>query len=125
MGESKRLYTGNVVGGNNKLLVMIPEIKNNLSEIIDTCRKMQVQSLYLFGSGVREDDYDKQSDLDFLFRFKVDKTGNLLSPYDYFDLMFSLEKITGRKIDLVAEDRITNEYFLEKISKEKIKLYEC
>jgi len=38
--------------------------------------------------------------------------------------MFKLEEITGKKIDLVAEDRITNKYFLDKISKEKVKLYE-
>jgi predicted nucleotidyltransferase len=103
---------------------MIPEVQNNLSEIIKTCKQMQVKSLYLFGSGARENDYNNNSDLDFLFRFKVDETGNLLAPYDYFDFMFKLEEITGRKIDLVAEDRITNEYLLFKISKEKIKLYE-
>ncbi len=87
---------------------------------------MQVKSLYLFGSGVRNDDLNKESDFDFLFTFKNDKDGNLLPPYyDYFDLMFELEKITGRKIDLVAEERITNQYFLNRISKEKIKIYEC
>src|SRR5437667_5230919 len=103
---------------------MVEVIKNNINEIIKTCQKMQVKSLYLFGSGARENDYNHNSDLDFLFRFKVDETGNLLSPYDYFDLMFKLEEITGKKIDLVAEDRITNKYFLDKISNEKIKLYE-
>lgn len=104
---------------------MAPEIKNNLSEIIKTCEQMQVDSLYLFGSGVRED-FNTTSDFDFLFSFKSDKDGNLLPPfYDYFDLMFELEKITGRKVDLVAEERITNKYFLNRVSKEKIKIYEC
>jgi predicted nucleotidyltransferase len=99
-------------------------IKNKLSEIIKTCEQMQVKSLYLFGSGVRED-FNTSSDLDFLFSFKSDKDGNLLPPfYDYFDLMFELEKITGRKIDLVAEERITNKYFLNRVSKEKIRIYE-
>ena len=86
---------------------------------------MQVKSLYLFGSAVRED-FDSKSDFNFLFSFKSDKDGNLLPPfYDYFDLMFELEKITGRKVDLVAEERITNKYFLNKVSKEKIIIYEC
>lgn len=63
-------------------------IKSNLSEIIKTCEQMQVKSLYLFGSGVTED-FNKESDFDFLFSFKSDKDGNLLPPYyDYFDLMF-------------------------------------
>ena len=101
-------------------------ITNKLSDIIKTCEEMQVKSLYLFGSGIRNDDFNKKSDLDFLFSFKTDKEGNLLPPYyDYFDLMFELEKITGRKVDLVAEERITNKYFLNRVSKEKIKIYEC
>lgn len=100
-------------------------IKNSLSDIIKACELMQVRSLYLFGSGVRED-FDNQSDLDFLFSFKSDKDGNPLPPfYDYFDLMLELEKITGRKVDLVAEERITNKYFLNKVSNDKIKIYEC
>jgi uncharacterized protein len=100
-------------------------IKNKLSEIIKTCEQMQVRSLYLFGSGVRED-FSKESDFDFLFTFKSDKDGNLLPPYyDYFDLMIELEKITGRKVDLVAEDRISNKYFQDRVNNEKVKIYEC
>ena len=85
---------------------------------------MQVKSLYLFGSGVR-DDFNKKSDFDFLFTFKNDNEGNLLPPYyDYFDLMFELEKITGRKVDLVSEPEIRNKYFLKRVNAEKIKIYE-
>jgi predicted nucleotidyltransferase len=98
-------------------------IKNKLSDIIKTCEQMQVKSLYLFGSGVR-DELNKESDFDFLFSFKNDKEGNLLPPYyDYFDLMFELEKITGRKVDLVAESEIRNRFFLKRISAEKVKIY--
>jgi uncharacterized protein len=105
-------------------MMMNQEIKNKLSDIIKTCEQMQVKSLYLFGSGVRED-FNTQSDFDFLFSFKSDAEGNLLPPfYDYFDLMFELEKITGRKIDLVAENRITNKHFLKRVGKEKLKIYE-
>lgn len=99
-------------------------IQNKLSEIIKTCEQMQVKRLYLFGSAVRKD-FNTKSDFDFLFSFKSDKDGNLLPPfYDYFDLMFELEKITGRKVDLVAEERISNKYFLNRVGKEKIKIYE-
>jgi len=38
--------------------------------------------------------------------------------------MFELERITGRKVDLVAESEIRNKYFLKRINPEKIKLYE-
>ena len=47
--------------------------------------------------------------------------GNL----DYFDLMFRLEQITGRKIDLVPERKIRNKYFLKSIIDDRIKLYEA
>ena len=99
-------------------------IKNKLSDIIKTCKQMQVKSLYLFGSGTRED-FNGESDFDFLFTFKNDKDGNLLPPYyDYFDLMFELEKITGRKVDLVSEPEVRNQYFLKRINAEKVKIYE-
>ena len=104
---------------------MIEIISNKLTEIKTACEEMHVQSLYLFGSGARAKDFNKQSDLDFLFSFQSDTNGNLLPPYyDYFDFLFKLEKITGKKIDLVAEERIENKYFLREVEKDKIKIYE-
>ncbi|MGH2646794.1 MAG: nucleotidyltransferase family protein [Ginsengibacter sp.] len=95
-----------------------------MTEIVKTCEKMQVKSLYLFGSGSEKKRFKKDSDLDFLYQFKKDKDGLSLSEYDYFDLMFDLEKITGKKIDLVAVEKIKNKYFLDRVNKEKIKIYE-
>ena len=103
---------------------MIAIVKDNMDEIIETCKRMQLQSLYLFGSASNEKKFTKKSDLDFLYRFKKDEDGLPISQYDYFDLMFDLEKITGKKIDLVAEDKIKNRFFLKRINEEKIKLYE-
>jgi len=103
---------------------MITVLKNSLSEIIDTCRLMQVKSLYLFDSATRENEFTPKSDLDFLFRFHKGEDGFPLSKYDYFDLLFRLEEITNKKVDLVAEEKIRNKYFLERVNKEKIKIYE-
>ncbi len=104
---------------------MINILSNQLTEIHKACEEMNVKSLYLFGSGARGEDYNKQSDLDFLFSFQVDVNGNLLPPYfDYFDFLFRLEKITGRKVDLVAEKKIKNKYFLEQVQKDRIRIYE-
>lgn len=48
---------------------------------------MHVKSLYLIGSGARENDFTNASDLDFIFSFKADSSGQLLPPfYDYFNL---------------------------------------
>lgn len=103
---------------------MIKAIENNLGEIVETCKEMQVKSLYLFGSATRDTDFSAKSDLDFLFRFNKGKDGLPLAKYDYFDLLFKLEEITQKKIDLVAEEKISNKYFLERVNKEKIKIYE-
>lgn len=78
---------------------MIAIVKNNLDKIISACRKMHVKSLYLIGSGAREDDFKNDSDLDFVFQFKKDNKGLHTAVYDYFDLLFTLEEITGKKID--------------------------
>lgn len=103
---------------------MVAAVINNMEKIIETCKKMQVESLYLFGSGTNSSKFNEESDLDFLFRFKKNEEGISISDYDYFDLMFTLEEITGKKVDLVAEEKLINKYFINRLNKEKIKLYE-
>lgn len=85
---------------------------------------MQLQSLYLFGSGTKEKDYKHDSDLDFLYQFKTDINGMPFSGYDYFDLMNDLKKITGKNIDLVSSERMENKFFISRVNAEKIKIYE-
>jgi uncharacterized protein len=104
---------------------MIAEVKNNIDQIVDTCKKMQVKSLYLFGSGAREQDFNRESDLDFLFQFTVNKDGMPAAGYDYFDLLYRLEEITGKKVDLIAQEKLMNKYLLERINREKVKIYEA
>ena len=103
---------------------MVDVVKNNLDRIIDVCKEMQLQSLFLFGSATREEDFKSNSDLDFIFTFKTNEQGMTQSGYDYFDLLFKLQEITGKRIDLVAEERISNEYFLKRVNQEKLCLYE-
>jgi predicted nucleotidyltransferase len=103
---------------------MVTVVKDNIDKIILLCEKMQLQSLYLFGSGTNEKLYKPDSDLDFLYQFKKDENGVSVSKYDYFDLMFDLKKITGKNIDLVAIERLENKFFISRITEEKIKLYE-
>jgi len=103
---------------------MVSVVSENIAKIAALCTKMQVESLYLFGSAARENDFTANSDLDFVYRFKKNEEGFPVGGYDYFDLMFQLEEITGKKIDLVAEEKIRNRFFLERITKEKVKIYE-
>ncbi|MEI9909388.1 MAG: nucleotidyltransferase domain-containing protein [Bacteroidota bacterium] len=104
---------------------MAPEIKSNLDKIIETCKKMQVKSLYVFGSGSRGGDYKKESDLDFLYTMFTGENGLPSGHYDYFDLLFKLEEITGKKVDLIAEKGIRNKYFLKSVMEDRQKIYEA
>ncbi len=105
---------------------MITIVTDQLNEIRKACQEMHIQSLYLFGSGARAINFAEKSDLDFLYSFQTDDDGHLLPPYyDYFDFLFKLETITGKKIDLVAERMIRNKYFLKEVQKDKIQIYEC
>jgi len=54
---------------------MVAIVKDNIDEIKKLCERMQIQSLYLFGSGRDETKFIKNSDLDFTFQFKKDKQG--------------------------------------------------
>lgn len=104
---------------------MVTEVSQHLDAIIALCKKMQVETLYLFGSAAHVEDFKKDSDIDFLLKYKKDQEGLPAAPFDYFDLLFSLEQLTGRKVDIVVEDSIKNPYFRQQIDKEKIKLYEA
>lgn len=105
--------------------MMAPEIKKNLAKIIETCKQMQVKSLYIFGSAARGDDYAKESDIDFLYTMRTDENGLPIGNYDYFDLLFTLEEITGRKVDLISEKGIRNKYFLKSIMEDRLNIYEA
>jgi predicted nucleotidyltransferase len=79
--------------------------------------------LYLFGSATT-DNFTKESDLDFLVDYFKDDEGLPKAPFDYFDFLFSLEEITGRKVDLVVNDAVRNSYFKKEMDKQKVLLYE-
>lgn len=104
--------------------VMVNIVQQNIGKIDEVCREMNVKSLYLIGSAARDKDFTQDSDLDFVYTFIKNDNGIPVSGHDYFDLLFRLEEITGKKVDLVAEEKIKNRYFLNRIMKERIKIYE-
>ncbi len=98
-------------------------IENNKTNIQLLCKEQQVETLYLFGSALTDTGFMPTSDVDFIFTYKKDEEGLPLSPFDYFDFLFSLEKILGRKVDLVAKEKIKNKYFLENVNRHMVKVY--
>lgn len=68
-----------------------------------------------FGSVVR-DDFGAESDVDCLLDF-VEDGGNYFERY--FDFKDELEKLFGRKADLIVEKAIRNPHFKQNLNKTK------
>ena len=103
-------------------MVIASIVKNNLDPITEACKKYKVKSLYLFGSATSEN-FNLESDLDFVVEYFKDAEGLPEAPFDYFDLLFSLEAITGKKIDLVVKEAVRNSYFKKSLEEQKILIY--
>jgi len=84
------------------------------------CRHHAVARLRIFGSAVTDDFDPERSDLDFFVDFQprvVDLLGN------YLALRAELERITGRRVDLVMSDAVENPYFAAEASRTAQDLY--
>ena len=96
-------------------------LTQHISQIKKLCEQHKVDKLYAFGS-VLTDRFSGDSDVDFLYTFKSDIP--LLEYADnYFDFKFSLEDILNRPVDLVAEKKLTNPYFIKEIEETKQLIY--
>ena len=95
----------------------------NIDKIKKACERYHVKNLYAFGSAV-SGRFTNESDVDFLVEYFKDEEGLPKEPFDYFDLLFSLEEIIGRKVDLVVADAVRNIYFKRVMDNQKILLYE-
>jgi len=85
------------------------------------CRKHDVSRLDVFGSAVRSDFNPAQSDLDFLVALNNFTIYNAADRF--FDLLFDLEQLFGRKIDLISDVAIRNPYFRTAVDQERVNLY--
>lgn len=100
---------------------MIKLIEEKLNEIIILCKMHRVKSIALFGSAAKNDMH-ANSDIDFLVQFSED-----IEVLDYADNYFSflekIEKLMGRKIDLVSKKTLKNPVLIEEIDRYKVDLY--
>ena len=103
---------------------MVALIKNNIDAIRDACKKYHVKSLYLVGSATKASHFTDESDIDFLYRFRKEDIEEMEYADNFFDLMFELQDLLKRKVDLVAEEKMKNPYFIESINENKQVIYE-
>ncbi len=83
------------------------------------CQKYGIARFEIFGSALRED-FVADSDVDCLIDF-VEDGGNYFERY--FDFKYELEKLFGRKVDLVVEKAIRNPYFKKEMIDTKQLIY--
>ena len=79
---------------------MINRIQAHAEELSQACLQSQVSELYVFGS-VLTDQFHSGSDIDFIVN--IDESDPLEYAEYYFQLKFALEKIFGRKVDLLEQ----------------------
>ena len=85
------------------------------------CKKHQVRTLEVFGSAASGTWDATTSDLDFLVDFLPLSPGQGADAY--FGLLFDLEDLFHRKIDLVEARAVKNAYFLASINQNRKVLY--
>ena len=75
-------------------------LKEKRAAILATAKRHGAQNVRIFGS-VARGDFDEKSDLDFLVEMESGR-----SLLDHASLMLDLEKLLGRKVDVVTEKGI-------------------
>jgi len=95
-------------------------VEKNIDKLNILCKKYNVSKLYVFGS-VNTTHFNKNSDIDFLVRFKPIKLEKYAD--NYFDFKFALEDLFKRKIDLLEEKVIKNPFLKKSINSSKKLIY--
>lgn len=100
---------------------MIKLVEDKLIDIIALCKEHRVTSIALFGSAVKGSMHEN-SDIDFLVQFS-DEIDVLDYADNYFSFLEKLEKLLGKKIDLVSSKSLKNPILIEEINRSKVALY--
>ena len=96
-------------------------ITEKIPQVVMLCKKYHVATMHVFGSA-NTDTFNENSDIDFLISFLSDVR---LEEYadNFFDLMFELDELFGRKVDLVSEKTLSNPYLISSIEQTKQLIY--
>ena len=89
--------------------------------VVELCRQLSVRQLDLIGSAAKGSFDPTRSDLDFLVSFQSEEPASYTR--NYFRLASELERLFGRKVDLVTERMVRNPYFRESIARSRVAVY--
>ena len=96
-------------------------VEENRDKLVQACRTFGVERLELFGSAARNDFDPQRSDFDFIVRFRDPDTAGYADRYLAF--AETLEKIMGRRVDVITERSLRNPLLLREIQNDRIALY--
>jgi len=92
---------------------MNPVIDQHRDSLTEQCLRFGVRRLEVFGSAARGDFDPAKSDFDFIVSF-ADRTPGTYADR-YLDFADALERLLGRKVDLLTERSIRNPYFRREV----------
>lgn len=101
--------------------MIAPIVNSRLQDIQQVCRRFGVRRLEIFGSAATGKFNLTTSDLDFVVEF--DPTSSMGPADRYFGLLWALEDLFGRSIDLIESSEIRNPYLLHAIEQSRTELY--
>ena len=76
----------------------------NFDDAIVICKKYHITELSIFGSSLR-DDYNKNSDVDFLVSFENNSNITL---FDIIELENEFSKLLNKEVDIVEKESLKN-----------------
>ena len=100
---------------------MVDLVEEKREELARLCVRFHVLTLGLFGSAARNDFDDQSSDLDFVVEFAELSSDE--HARSYFALLNELERVFGRKVDLVEVSAVRNPYIRRNIEDSRVTVY--
>jgi len=98
-------------------------IKNNKYEIYRMCEENNVKSLYFFGSVIDPRKFSPNSDIDILVSFREDISNEEYTD-SYFRLLFGMEELLKREIDITTIRSIKKPYFKKELEDTRVLFYD-
>ncbi|MBI2813705.1 MAG: nucleotidyltransferase domain-containing protein [Opitutae bacterium] len=102
---------------------MIPLLHDKQTELTELCRKFGVERLYVFGSAASGEFSPLTSDIDFLVRLAGRQPTGAYADR-YLNLADGLERLFGRRVDLVTEESVRNPHFRSEVETTRQLVYD-
>ena len=102
---------------------MIRDVEEKQDDLKALCLKYNVAKMELFGSAATDEDFSMEnSDLDFLVEFQPEQD---LGPWmsHFTEFQEDLEKLFGRKVELIKNQEFHNPYFVEALNESRTVVY--